>query len=212
MKTTKEKPDKDVLELALFYKNEVTKAGKGFQWPKAKDPTKTYSYRYFKSFINKCKNEYDLNLEECKLVIRSIVKYAKRRGILGKGISIISKSDTIEICFKDVQSEIEKMKYTLSGIEKSNNYLDGVDDRVAFLKKKENRHAFPNMISMRESLELSDGFIALSRSCIKAIMELSDEDRSQLPSLKELFVIKNRLIDRLGKEDLKSVLGSDFNG
>lgn len=212
MRTSKEKLDKDILELALFYKNEVTKAGKGFQWPKAKDPTKTYPYRYFKSFLVKCKKDYDLDLDECKLVIRSIVKYAKRRGILNKGVSLISKSDTIEICFRDVQSEIEKMKYTLDGIEKSSRCLNGIDDKVTFLKKKKNRHSSPNIIAMRESSELSDGFIALSKSCIKSIAGLSDEDKSQLPSLRELFIIKNRLIDKLGKEDLQNVLGSDFNG
>jgi hypothetical protein len=202
---------KDVLEVAVTFKNEMLKIGKGFSFAKARDITKTYHYRWFNSFLKKC---YDngMNLEESKEVIKSIISYAKEKGIINKGVSLISRSDIIEICMKRMEDDLKQSENSIAVIKRLVNGLNEIDDLTNHLCKKKNRHGSTNMMIMKSNGKLTDATICLSKSCMKAFLFLKDEDKEGLLTLREYVLLKHKVINKIGYDVLFDIFGDDFNG
>lgn len=202
---------KDVLEVAVAFKNEMRRAGKGFSFAKARDITKTYHYRWFNSFLHKC---YDngMDLEESKEIIKSMVSYAKEKGVINKGASLVSRSDIIDICMKRMEDDLKQSENSIAVIKRLVNELKDIDDLTSHLCKKKNRHGSVNMIIMKNNGKLTDSIICLSKSCMKAFMVLKDEDKEGMLTLREYVLLKHKIINKIGYEPLLKIFGDDFNG
>jgi hypothetical protein len=205
------KIDKEILELAAFYKRELRRYGKSFKWPKAKNVADTYTYRSFRSFKLKCKKEYNLDLESMKSIIKYLVEYANKNRHLDNGVSIINRSDIFDICYNGMFLEINRIDNVISGIKKSIDYLKRnkmFNEKI--LSKKINRHGFSNIVNIRESGRVTDEFISLSKMCMNAL--LNSEDRGNAPNFRNLYILKFKIIDKIGVNKLKEIMGNDFNG
>lgn len=198
---------KDVIQVAVLFKNEMVKAGKGFKFAKAKDITKTYHYRWFKSFLDKCYNN-GLDLDCAMEVCRSIVKYAKRRNMLNSGASLLSRSDIIDICIDKLERDISEYNDDIEIIKLFSKIID-VDDPFKMFMRKNNRHSDHNIIVLRNNGKIDDSVISISKSCMRAILSIND---SSLPSVKDYFIIKARMKNKYGDDLLRSILGDDYNG
>lgn len=205
--------DKEIIELACCYKLEVRKFGRKFSFPYSTDITETYAYRYFESFKKNCE-KYGLNINECKDVIRSIIKYADHKKILNNGVALISRKDIIKICYNDIIRDKKALNNTIKSIKECNNNLNivcSIEDRYKYLIKKIHRHAVPNLVSMINLEKLNNSFMSISKSCMKAIKLLQCEYKNDLPSVCDLFKIRNRLINKIDNNTLSDILGVDFN-
>lgn len=201
---------KDVLEIAVTFKREMRKAGKGFNFAKARDITNTYHYRWFNSFLDKCYGN-DMNLEETKEVIKSVIVYAKEKRILDKGVSLISRSDIIEICLKRVEDDLKQTENSIAVIEKKFNELKKIDNLVRHLGRKLNRHGSVNFIIMRDNGKLTDSVTCLSKSCMQAYKSLSREDKNSLPAIREYILLNSRITNKIDIESLRDIFGDDLN-
>jgi len=198
---------KDVLEAAVAFKNEMRKVGKGFKFAKAKDITKTYHYRWFCSFLDKCYRN-GFNSDSVKEVVRAVVLYAKEYGLLNKGVALLSRSDIVDICIKNMEKEVQDTDDHLSLIRSAVEIID-VDDPVRMLTKKQHRHGSPNIIALRDNGKLPDFFIAISKSCMKAVADLKCDD---LPTVREYFITRMKMKTKFGDEVLGEVMGGEYNG
>lgn len=202
---------KDVLEIAVTFKREMNKIGKGYSFVKTRDITKTYHYRYFSSFLDKCYKN-DFTFDECKEIIKELIAYAKENGLLHKGVSLISRSDIIEICIKRIEKEIREIEISVDMLKENIMELNKIDDLTSYLCKKKNRHGSVNMVILRNNGKLTDSIISISKSCMRAYLNLDKSDKIDMPTLKEYVLLKNKIVNKIGRESISEIMGDDFNG
>jgi len=65
---------------------------------------------------------------------------------------------------------------------------------------------------LRNKNLINDQFICLSKTCIEAYKKLDESDRQMLLSPKEYLILKMKIINIVGIDDIKKILGTDFNG
>lgn len=198
---------KDVLGVAVEFKNSMKKAGKGFKFAKAKDITDTYHYRWFNSFVDKCYRN-GLDLDGAKEVVRSMVVFAKDNGILNKGAALLSRSDIIDVCIRKIEKDDQDIDEHLITIKESLSTID-VNNPVRMLIKKQHRHGSHNIVLLRDRNKLPDFFISLSKSCMKAVCELKSDD---LLSIREYYLMRMKMINKFGDDTLREIMGDEYNG
>jgi len=204
--------NKDVLELAVAYKHELKKYKRKFSFPRSSDITKTYQYRHLVSFMRNCKKR-GLNLEESKDVIRVIVKYASEKNMSNRGISILNCGDVIEICCKIWEQEVSDVQSVLDALVYINDSLPPIlKKRYDYLLKKPKRKGYTKMSMMYNAGELTDYFIAISKSASRALTSLPEDERELFKKKPKYFVLRNKLINKIGYDELRTVMGMDFNG
>lgn len=200
----------DIAEISQTFKEAMVKAGRGFEWPQAKDLRNTYQYRYFSAFLTKCR-EKDLDLEVAKEVVKSLVSYAKSKKILNKGAALLARGDVVEICIKNIERDVREVDSFVDSLRTNHGNIkgDSVDEKKRFLLRKPHRHGMSNLVSMRLSGKLSDSYIAVSKPCMKAFLELDDKD--EMLTIVEYFKLRNKVRNKVGDDALFEILGKDFN-
>lgn len=202
-------PRKDILQIAVAFKKEMQKAGKGFKFAKAKDITETYHYRWFSSFLDRC-YEKDLDVKLSIEVIKAVVGFAKQQKILHKGVSLISRQDVFDICFKKIKMDLDDTDKLISNIKSYYGNLKSIADMELHLCKKAHRHGLHNMIIMRDNGELPDYVTCLSKACMRSYLKINNKD--EMPSLKEMVVLRMKMINKIGHDILRDIYGGDYNG
>lgn len=200
--------NKIVLQLALTFKNQLKKYGRDFKFSKSNDITKTYQFRWFKSFINKCLKK-KLNINDCHEVIKCLVEYANDNKLLNAGVALVGRNDVIEIACKKFESDLKTNEMIIEDISK---IMPVVTDNFSdFLVKKVDRNGYSNLYMMYHSGKINKTFMSLSRSCMNALSRVGNE-RKEFPPLIEFVKIKMNVIDRVGIDRLKEIMGNEFNG
>lgn len=198
---------KDVIKIALLFKSEMVKAGKGFKFAKAKDITKTYHYRWFKSFLDKCYSS-DLDFDGSSEVCKAVVKYAKDNKLLNSGASLLCRGDIIDICIKNLENEVLDF---VDKLELIKNHAKILLDNNSYDKliRRNNRHSDCNIVSLRCSGKLDDSVIAISKTCMKIVSEIGSDD---MLSIREYYIIRMKMKNKYGDDRLRDILGDDYNG
>lgn len=199
--------DKNVLEAALVFKEEMRRNNKDFKFAKSKDVTKTYQFRWFRSFLVRCEKHYDLSPEESHEVIKCLISWAMGRKKVKLSASLLSRNDVIDIAVKRFENDIRNYEYAVAELKAMARLI--CDDFEEYLLKKKSRHGYPNIILMHADGRINNTFVALSRSCIRAIQKL--DDKSDFPSMLELVKTRNKMISRVGVEKIKEIMGCEFN-
>lgn len=204
-------PDNKILKLAVHYKREVSKYGKNFSWPIAKNVANTYPYRAFKSFYDKCVKDYELAFDDIIEVMKSVIKYANDKKLLNSGTSIICRSDVISICYKSMVNDEMKYDNILKEFETINERLCKHKDLYKYLSTKKSRHGNRNLTVMKCSNKISNAYISLSSTCMKAVLSLPPDEKEYFPKIKDLFLLRNRLASKVDIQTLRSIFGKDLN-
>jgi len=200
--------DKDVLKIALSFKEEMRRIGKDFKFTKAKDITKTYQFRWFRSFLNKCKSD-GFTVEESFEVMRCLVAYANKNSLTHIGASLVGRKDVIEIAYKRFERESKTCDDMADDLKRCMNSVG--DNFFGHLIKRPNRKGYSNIVMMFMDGQISKTFLSLSRSCISAYNNIGN-DKKELPTMIELVKTRLSAIDKLGCESIKEIMGNEFNG
>lgn len=196
---------KEILKLIIEFKDQYKKHKRDFKLPQCKNFTKTYQYRWFKSFYNKCYKDYTLN--DMREIIACLVKYAKDYNLLNIGASLLNRSDIVDIACKMFNDEVSNVENIITGIYKCMEYVH--DNFELYLLSKRHRDGYCNLIMMFLDGKIDLNFISLSKSCICALSKLK-EDRDQLPLPLQIVKRRFRIIDLIGNEKLKDIMGGEF--
>lgn len=203
--------DKLVLKVALEYKRALNNFGCDFSFPKADSVVNTYSYRTFNAFVNKCKSSrYDES--QILEIIKIVVKYMHKNRLIRKGIGILSSPDIVDICIDELKNQIGRHDNISKAIDESNKYLNSCGmNKTEFLLKKINKKGFANFVMLRSKNILSDSFICCSKSCMTAYHKLERGDKAMMLNLKDYMILKMKMINVVGSDNIKEILGEDSN-
>jgi hypothetical protein len=202
--------DKLVLKVALEYKNSISNCGGHFSFPKADNIINTYSYRTFNAFVNRCRSD---RLEDNQILemVRIIVKYMHRHRIMKKGVGILSSPDIIDICVNELKGNINKSDNVTKLIIESNDFLNKQSNKIEFLLKKVNKNGFSNLVFLRCKGILPDVFICCSKSCMNVYFKLDISDKSMMLEPKNYMILKMKIINIVGIDHIKEIMGDDSN-
>ena len=91
--------DSRVFTVYSWFQSEMIRAGRKIKLAKNTDQTKTYQFRWTKSFIKQC-NYLGLDDKTIRMLIVDVVDYAKKRNLLNRGTQILCMSNITDICYR----------------------------------------------------------------------------------------------------------------
>lgn len=206
--------DSKVFTVYSVFQQAMRKAGRKIQFPKCSDKTKTYQFRWTKTFTQKCYQEYGLDDVVINHLISDIVDYAKKRNLLNKGTQLLCMNNIVDICVKSVENLAADEASLIEELRSCREFLcDQVIDKNILVRKliePVNSGGCPNIVYWYNLGHLSEVYLALSKTCIKAMAKLSSDDRAELPSGFELLRICTHTVSADLLPQLKAVMGSDL--
>lgn len=188
-------------------------ANRKVSWPRAKDRTKTYLYMWIEKYLSWV-DENELDDDSACKIIYALVKYAKRKRILYKGSSVLQHKHIYEIALKELEREDVKEETSIFGMRKAIDELErrrGNKSRDKYLSSRRGIGTSPNIVLLYESGILTTEFIAVSKSCRKALSIIDLKHRQSLPGRLDLFKAHQKIVLNKGKRrEVSGILGSDF--
>lgn len=213
MSVDQEITDAKVFTVYSWFQSEMYKAGRKIKFPKCRDQTKTYQFRWTKHFVNKCYNEWGLDDKIVGMLLADLVIYAKSHKLLDRGTQLLSLNNIIDICYRgmrclaeDESSLIVELK---SCHEFINEHLSDKNNRVCRLIESKTGGC-SNLLYWHNLGHVTEVYIALSKSCIEALARLPQNERAEFPSSLELLRICTHTVTKELLPQLQAVLGPDL--
>lgn len=195
----------DIYDYFHVCKETFSEYGMSLNFPKNTDPTKTYKWRYLKTFDKKIK-QWDLGKDLARLIIKSAIKYAYESKTLRRGLSILASDKILELAYNDLKNKSDRQEDLIDDIEESKKWVDSRNGLLGL-----NNRMIPNIVVWYISNRISKNFLSISKSAKHAIGELREEHRSMLPSEFELILARDKIISDLYlKIKVKKIMGKDW--
>lgn len=174
-----------------WYQNAMAGVGRKIVMPVNTDPEKTYQYRAVCRFAKQVE-EWKLSEHSTRSLIRAIVRYGKKKNLLGKGTQLLNMKSVINICHDTLKDEIVRSENFVRELQSSKKFLHNHGtDLAELLVTKEQKNGYVNITRWFRSGDLSLGFVSLSMNCRRAISLLPYDERDEFPSDTEL--LRNRI-------------------
>jgi len=190
----------------------MPKYGRNFSLPQNTDPQKTYAWRYLTCFAKKL-DEYEIDDDHLSLIIEEMLRYAKTRGLLKRGIAILIKQDILMLCIKKLEREEKITEAKTNAIKRSHLFLMDqtkyINDPRYILSFRRNYNSYVNMTCWFEQGLLSPEYIAISKACKETLSRLESSESELFPSPKELLKLKFKVLSG-DTTELKNILGDDL--
>jgi hypothetical protein len=188
-------------------------AGRSIKFPRCKDVTKTYQYRWTKLFAEKCYNDLGLDNKLVKALVYDMVRYAKTHDILNKGTQILCMNNIVEICAESIKTMIDAEGSLIYELRRSKAFLDDHGSGEELYQRMVEPVAeggYPYIVAWYMSNEISRIYVSISERCQRAINALSNDDRGELPSNYDMFRICTQVVTSETYETLNAILGRDL--
>jgi len=188
-------------------------ANRNVSWPAASDYKKTYMYMWFKKFAEWLE-ENNLDDDTANRIVVALVKYAKKKGILNKGASILRHKRIYEIALMELEDIENKKELESNSLKNTIDELNSLRNGAPlfdFLIKRRGIGEYPNIVLLFKSGVITPQFLAISKSCRKAINNLDKKTRELLPPNIDLMRIQVKIkFDDDKKELASSLLQTDY--
>lgn len=192
------------------------KHGRILSFPAGTNPHKTYQWRYLKKLTQKIE-EWDFDNETSKILLDIAVGYIKEKGLLHKGLAALLQSNMLEVCHDRLKKQQNNNSQSIRSLEHVHHWLRSLtkgEDLYPILMNRKDRYSLRNITIWYQSSKLSRLYLALSKSCCKALVSLATinpHERSLLPKSLELYSIRQRFIKDSTNESLgKKILQDDW--
>ncbi|MEM3000611.1 MAG: hypothetical protein QXP41_00265 [Candidatus Nitrosocaldus sp.] len=185
--------------------------GRRVTLPANTDPTKTYAYRAIKKFVGEV-STWNVDLSIIKSLIKEIVYYGKKHGLLSKGTSLLNMRSVLKICYEYLQREVNKTEILISNIERSNQFIRSkVGNNIDVLVSKHKRDGYTNFTQWFRAGNISPVFISISSVCMAALYKLPADERNEFPD--DILLLRMRihiLSDKNLRAAAERILGRDL--
>ena len=175
---------------------------KGFgidlKFPKARDVTKTYQYRYLTAICDKF-IQWDLDLNEVKRFLAIAIGNSFKHKTIKKGLSALHQKNLLQISYEQLISS----NNTLSQIDQTSQsvYLflkQFCDEKSAYtiLSKREGPRSNMVLTNLFQAGKINIEFLAINNLCRKIAMDAISKDLQDamfLPTLGKLYVVNRDL-------------------
>jgi len=185
-------------------------------FPKNTQPEKTYQWRYCRSLAEKF-DEWDFDDETSVRFIDTAVKHAKKIGVLRKGLAVLHQGNMLDVVYSLLQEEATLYSQSIDSIQATKRWMDqqiGSNPPLEVLLHRERDGAFCNVTIWYQANKLSALYIALSKSCCKALAKLKKlelDEREMLPKVTDLYRLRyDFLRDVNNLKQARSTLGDDW--
>ena len=190
--------------------------GYKIRFPENTDPVKTYQWRFVKSIADKF-NEWEFDEATMKKFIKIAVSQAKLKGVLKKGLAALHQSNMLNICYDILTSEKNANDSILSTLEPIKKWYDSQvgSDPLRTLLQRNGYDTMSNIVTWYQAKRLTDHFIALSKTCIKAVMRLQNDqvEARLLPTPVSLYLLRSEFLSDLGNVSAsQAIFGNDWRG
>lgn len=207
-------PDAMVFSVFGWFQDAMSRVGRRVSWPKCKDLKKTYSFRAIQSFIIKCREEFELDDRAMKLLVYDIAEYAKTNKLLDKGTQLLSMKIVVDICYHSLKSLIEHESLIVLELRHCHQFiLDQLPDKnnlVRQMVEPMSEGGYSKLYYWYDVGHITPLYLALSRKCLKAIDQLSEHERSSMPSKHALFQLALQTVSADMVDKYKSIFGDDL--
>lgn len=199
------------LVIYKWYQSAMAGVGRKVSLPANTDPEKTYQYRAVSRFAA-LMDEWGLSENSTRSLVRAIVRYGKRKNLLGKGAQLLNMKSIVNICYDMLREEVARNETFLRELRKSKQFMDqNPSDRVEWLVTKEQKNGYTNITRWARTGDLSLGFISLSMNCRQAISLLPCDERSEFPEDTELLRTRIGLLsDPELRARIQDIMGDDL--
>jgi hypothetical protein len=205
-----------VFELYQLFRQAMQRHGKMISFPKKTDPTKTYSWRYLVNFLEKV-DELELGDEILPRIVDAVVAHAKQHDLLHRGIAVLDQKNLFDVCYAKFERDARSEDNLITEIRKSYDFIrkqqKQCPDRsvTQLLSQRSSARAYANIVSWHKAGYITLGYIAVSKACRRALVELQTHELTLLPAPRELLKLKIRLImDKEIAAELRTFMGNDL--
>ena len=206
--------DNRIMEVWHWCHDSYLQNGNKISFPKHTDPRQTYQWQYLRLMVQKF-DEWHFDADTSKKFINVAIGLSKKRGTMMKGLAALHQSNLLETCHSIIIKEEQQNTSQLSALADMKEWFDakvGEADPLEALLARSNRNSFPNIVLWYKSNRLSELFIALSKSCCKAINRIEAASEKQLlPTFASSYVLRMRFLD--GVSDVtpfRNIFGNDW--
>jgi len=204
--------DSRVFTVYSWFQSEMRRVGRKIKFPKCSDKTKTYQFRWTKSFVKKC-IELGLDDKIIHILIADIVNYAKSKRLLDRGTQILCMGNITDVCCKGLQDLADDEASLIEELWSCRTFLrDRVSDKDTLVHKlvESETGGCSNLLYWYNLGHLTEVFMALSNSCNQALAKLSEGEKEELPSSFKLLRICTHTVSGDLLPQLTAVMGSDL--
>ena len=204
---------KTVSDIYECYRRAMASVGRRVQLPANTDPSKTYAHRAVQKFVEEV-SSWNLDKGVMRALVREIVRYGKRNGLLTKGTALLNMKSVLRICYEYLQREIDKTNNMIVSLEYSQQFLlekAGNADVAKTLVTKGRREGYTNFTQWFRSNDISIAYMAISMACREALNQLPPDERNELPD--DAVLLKHRvkiLNNHRIREEASRILGGDI--
>ena len=169
--------------------------GQRLKFPANTNPSNTYQWRYVKAIAIRFA-EWQFDDDTCRKFISIAAKYAKDKGVLRKGLSVLHQSNMLDVCYEMLQRESDTDRQSTDSLEFTHKWLMrqfGEADPVKVLLLRPRTGALCNLTQWYKANRISDLYLAMSNSCCRALADLgrmNPEERNLLPKLTKLYSLR----------------------
>lgn len=208
--------DVRVLNVWSWCSEAYLRAGRKLSLPAKTDPTKTYQWRYAQAIARKFE-EWDLSDEAAKKFIDIAVRTAKERGMLQKGLAVLHQTNMLATCYDKLKTESTSNAQSLDSLRYVRSWLykkTGDEDQLTVLLHRAELDTFCNLTVWFQASRISPLYLALSRTCSKALARLNrdfQDERGLLPKTTELYLLRNGFLKDQGNcSQVREIFAQDW--
>jgi hypothetical protein len=190
--------------------------GQRLKLPANTDPTRTYQWRYVKSIAERFV-EWEFDDDTCRKFIDIAVDYANKRGVIRKGLAVLHQSNMLDICYKMLLEEKNTVRQSQDSLDMVHKWFRmqiGNRNPIQVLLQRPQVGAMCNITQWYRARKISDQYLAISRSCCRALARLEKIDsveRSMLPKATKLYSLRSEMSKDLKTfKSARRLLGNDW--
>lgn len=195
--------DARVLDVWSWCSDAYLRQGRRLSLPAGTDPVKTYQWRYATAIAKKFE-EWDLPDEAAKKFIDIAVRIAKEKNLLNKGLAILHQNNMLTLCYERLQAESASNSHAIDSLRHIRSWVNkrlGGVDALKMLLDRVDHGGFCNLTMWFQASRVSSLYLALSRSCSKALARLNrdyPDERGLLPRAAELYLLREDFLKDQG--------------
>lgn len=208
--------DERINQAYSIVRRELLKYRRHISFPKNTDPRKTYSWRYLEKFVDRV-DSLELSDLSLETIISALVREAAETRTLQRGMAVLDNKNMLLICQTKLESEVQSENAEIRAVSESHAFVLGsVGERNDLsvhkvLTERTSRFAYANITRWFEANQLAAGYIAVSRSCKKALGTLPKHELELFPAATKLMRLRLTMTcNNATLMRLRTILGNDL--
>jgi hypothetical protein len=190
--------------------------GRKLTLPAGTDPTKTYQWRYATAIAKKF-DEWDFDMDTAKQFIDVAIRHSQQSGTMQKGLAALHQANILSVCYEKLKAETKENRQALDSLQYIRDWLrrkSGKQELTVALLARQDPDGLCNLVMWYQASRITPLFMALSRSCSRALAQLGrdhQDERGLLPRQTTLYIVRTDFLRDSGNASkAREILAHDW--